>query len=86
MSQFQKEKFDEFWQSAVASCLHAIDYHAAATIWQHGFNSGTEEGKKLEEAAFDRGVNEGRSTQAILELQGRETFLNELRKKYENKD
>jgi hypothetical protein len=33
------------------------------------------------EAAFEKGVMEGRSTQAILELQARQKFLDELKRK-----
>jgi len=37
-----------------------------------------EEKKKIADEAFERGVEEGRSCQAILELQGRDKFLASL--------
>lgn len=37
------------------------------------------EKKKIADEAFERGVDEGRSCQAILEIQGRDKFLAEVK-------
>lgn len=45
---------------------------------QNGYANGKEDGLK---EGFAKGVEEGRATQAILELQGRDRFIAELREK-----
>ncbi len=40
-----------------------------------------EEKKKIADEAFERGVEEGRSCQAILEIQGRDRFIAEQKAK-----
>ncbi len=43
-----------------------------------------EEKKQIADEAFEKGVEEGRSCQAILELQGRDKFLAELKQNGNN--
>lgn len=46
----------------------------------------TEQLASVKREAFKKGVEEGRSTQAIIEIQARERFLNELRAEQEAKE